>query len=399
MEPNLLKEILIVSEKAANIARICRQDEHLLQLLTQEKSEEEKNQRFAADFKTLADVLIQEVVKQQLTTKFPSLQGNIHGEESNVFTNTTGESIVVQVADPADLKSALVQILNGDQSAAECLIQAVYSEPSVPLSGTEYINGNLSCALVLIGVFCKSDGTPVLGVVNQPFHEYLETDSSKVAGSWSGRVYWGVCREDVRRHSEIPMQEFKRETLIIAVSSSENSRIRDCLLDNGYEVLPLPGAGYKILSVILNKCDVYLCSKPSTYVWDTLACQAILESMTLGGSIVECRGNCEGSEGEDSRGDRGGSHPESEGEDLRGHGGTSSGNEGEDVRGDSGGTSSDNEEPRRLTYDRYEDRCNKNGLVAYRDLDTAVRWKVLTDKIQGHAKRAREIRKKEFNHE
>ncbi|KAI5698089.1 hypothetical protein M8J75_001536 [Diaphorina citri] len=376
MEPNLLKEILIVSEKAANIARICRQDEHLLQLLTQEKSEEEKNQRFAADFKTLADVLIQEVVKQQLTTKFPSLQGNIHGEESNVFTNTTGESIVVQVADPADLKSALVQILNGDQSAAECLIQAVYSEPSVPLSGNstaEYINGNLSCALVLIGVFCKSDGTPVLGVVNQPFHEYLETDSSEVAGSWSGRVYWGVCREDVRRHSEIPMQEFKRETLIIAVSSSENSRIRDCLLDNGYEVLPLPGAGYKILSVILNKCDVYLCSKPSTYVWDTLACQAILESMTLGGSIVECRGNCEGSEGEDSRENRGGSHPESEGEDLRGHGGTSSGNEGEDVRGNSGGTSSDNGEPRRLTYDRYEDRCNKNGLVAYRDLDTAVR--------------------------
>jgi hypothetical protein len=30
-----------------------------------------------------------------------------------------------------------VQILNGDQSAAECLIQAVYSEPSVPLSGSE----------------------------------------------------------------------------------------------------------------------------------------------------------------------------------------------------------------------------------------------------------------------
>jgi hypothetical protein len=72
MEPNLLKEILIVSEKAANIARICRQDEHLLRLLTQEKSEEEKNQRFAADFKTLADVLIQEVVKQQLTTKVMS---------------------------------------------------------------------------------------------------------------------------------------------------------------------------------------------------------------------------------------------------------------------------------------------------------------------------------------
>lgn len=72
MEGNLLKEIISISETAANIARICRKDEHLLRLLTQEKNEEEKNQRFLTDFKTLADVLIQEVVKFHLSSRVSS---------------------------------------------------------------------------------------------------------------------------------------------------------------------------------------------------------------------------------------------------------------------------------------------------------------------------------------
>lgn len=56
----------MVSEKAANIARAIRQEEHLLSLLIQEKKDSEKNPRFAHDFKTLADVLVQEVVKHDL---------------------------------------------------------------------------------------------------------------------------------------------------------------------------------------------------------------------------------------------------------------------------------------------------------------------------------------------
>lgn len=63
---NLLKAVVLVSEKAANIARAIRQEEHLLSLLIQEKKDNEKNPRFAHDFKTLADVLVQEVVKHDL---------------------------------------------------------------------------------------------------------------------------------------------------------------------------------------------------------------------------------------------------------------------------------------------------------------------------------------------
>uniref|UniRef100_A0A2K5PFX6 Inositol polyphosphate-1-phosphatase n=1 Tax=Cebus imitator TaxID=2715852 RepID=A0A2K5PFX6_CEBIM len=87
---DILRELLCVSEKAANIARACRQQEALFQLLIEEKKEGEKNKKFAVDFKTLADVLVQEVIKQNMENKFPGLEKNIFGEESNEFTNNLG---------------------------------------------------------------------------------------------------------------------------------------------------------------------------------------------------------------------------------------------------------------------------------------------------------------------
>lgn len=66
---DLIHDLLIVSEKAASVARICRQNDHLLSLLIQEKSATEKNARFLTDFKTLADVLVQEMIKYELETK------------------------------------------------------------------------------------------------------------------------------------------------------------------------------------------------------------------------------------------------------------------------------------------------------------------------------------------
>lgn len=66
---SLLESLIIVSEKAANIARACRQEKCLFQLLIQEKSSDEANPRFVQDFKTLADVLIQETVKYEIGKK------------------------------------------------------------------------------------------------------------------------------------------------------------------------------------------------------------------------------------------------------------------------------------------------------------------------------------------
>jgi inositol polyphosphate 1-phosphatase len=66
MGTRFLELLLKTSEKAANIARVIRQDEHLFKLLVQEKKGSDKNPRFVQDFKTLADVLIQETVKHDV---------------------------------------------------------------------------------------------------------------------------------------------------------------------------------------------------------------------------------------------------------------------------------------------------------------------------------------------
>lgn len=62
----LLKALLVASEKAANIARACRDEKELFNLLIQEKSSAEANPRFVQDFKTLADVLVQETVRHEI---------------------------------------------------------------------------------------------------------------------------------------------------------------------------------------------------------------------------------------------------------------------------------------------------------------------------------------------
>lgn len=65
--PNILASLVNVSEKAANIARVFRQNEHLLELLVQEKTaSDDANPRFVHDYKTLADVLIQETIRHDI---------------------------------------------------------------------------------------------------------------------------------------------------------------------------------------------------------------------------------------------------------------------------------------------------------------------------------------------
>lgn len=75
----LLKALVSASEKAADIARLCRHEEPLFQLLVAEKTGADKNRRFLQDFKTLADVLIQEVIKHDLGTEVGDAPGGRGG--------------------------------------------------------------------------------------------------------------------------------------------------------------------------------------------------------------------------------------------------------------------------------------------------------------------------------
>lgn len=64
---HLMQVLLQASEKSAKIARAWRCQEELFQLMVEEKTGQDKNKRFIHDFKTLADVLVQEVVKRDVT--------------------------------------------------------------------------------------------------------------------------------------------------------------------------------------------------------------------------------------------------------------------------------------------------------------------------------------------
>ncbi|NXJ16258.1 INPP phosphatase, partial [Odontophorus gujanensis] len=54
----------------------------------------------------------------------------------------------------------------------------------------------LCSALVLIGVYDRSSGRPVLGVINEPFHR-----RHPHTRRWQGRYHWGIAYQDVRLSS------------------------------------------------------------------------------------------------------------------------------------------------------------------------------------------------------
>lgn len=318
---DLLRLLLRVAEKAANVARVCRQEAPLFQLLVQEKTGDDKNKKFVQDFKTLADVVIQEMIRHDVGAQFPEMSGFIHGEESNKFENGLGESVIVTVC-PTEEETAtlLASVLDGDRTAASLLARAIHQDPAtiqadtdglaVPLSPSElgiwidpidatsqYIEGReevlqeghlspsgLHCALVLIGVYLRSTGEPVMGVINQPFNHKDPT-----SGGWKGKHFWGVSYggTDICSISPPKSGGEGRRGLSVVLSSSEKQVVKEALtsLCGPDKLVYASGAGYKILCVIQGLTDVYVLSEGSTFKWDSCAPHALLRA--LGGGVVD----------------------------------------------------------------------------------------------------------------
>lgn len=308
----LLRELIKASEKAANIARVCRKDEHLFGLLIQEKPKDEANTRFEHDFKTLADCLIQETVKYDIGKLFPELRKNIRGEENPNFTNACGESVIISVSDDRhETTENLQKVLNGDKTAALRLIDEVYRDidlddegwqiPSEsvsldheiselgiwidPIDATaEYIQAKekyskfpnimasgLKCVTVLIGVFETVQGNPIIGVVNQPFANEPEPNE------FEGKVYWGLTIGDLKFNNIVSIET---EDRIAVLSPTEQSKYVEFLKKQlKYDIVYSSGAGYKILKVCTAEAELFLLSRANTYKWDTCAPQAILRSL------------------------------------------------------------------------------------------------------------------------
>ncbi|XP_069662484.1 inositol polyphosphate 1-phosphatase [Haliaeetus albicilla] len=315
----LLQALVGASEKAAHIARLCRREEPLFQLLVAEKTGADRNRRFLQDFKTLADVLIQEVIKHDLGKEFPELRGHIHGEESNEFKNGQGETVAVRVcATPGDTAALLLSVLEPEQAAAELLAAAVHRDVALedvelagvalsippqdlaiwidPIDSTnEYIGGRedvapvdgiapagLCSALVLIGAYDRQTGCPMLGVINEPFFR-----RDPLTRRWQGRYHWGVAYGDTRLCSLSPPPP--RPVPCVVLSRAEGGAVRAALGPLcGDRLRFAAGAGYKMLCVILGLADSYVLSEGSTFAWDACAPHAILRA--LGGGVVALAG-------------------------------------------------------------------------------------------------------------
>ncbi|XP_069841423.1 inositol polyphosphate 1-phosphatase isoform X2 [Dendropsophus ebraccatus] len=332
---DILQELLRASEKAACIARACRQEEALFQLLIEEKKEDEKNKKFLTDFKTLADVLVQEVIKHDLGKKFAGLEENVRGEESNEFTNELGEKIIVKVCPTEEETASLLQkVLDNNKAAAKTLARAVHQDVTLtdvalddvnvslpldniavwvdPIDSTyQYIKGSgdiqpekgiypkgLQCVTVLIGVFLLDTGHPVMGVINQPF-----AIQDPITLRWKGQWYWGlsymgsnICSLHFSAASGKPDNKVDggsqqsaataKNSYATVTSSAESENVLRALSNVCGENLHFAaGAGYKCLCVIQGLVDFYVFSEDTTFKWDSCAPHAILKS--LGGGMLD----------------------------------------------------------------------------------------------------------------
>ncbi|XP_067843835.1 inositol polyphosphate 1-phosphatase-like [Heptranchias perlo] len=333
-----LNAIVHASEKSANIARACKQEETLFQLLVQEKKGDEKNKKFVSDFKTLADVLVQEVIKHDMGKKFPGLEDHIFGEESNQFTNSLGEKIKVEVcATERDTAELLSKVLDGNMAAAELLARIVHHDVSIkdsalekveadipqdtmavwvdPIDSTfQYIKGyadekpkdgiyskGLQCVTILIGVYNRSSGLPIMGVINQPFVT-RDPDSLR----WRGQYFWGLSYKDINicslqnqdinatsQPADVQCEDLRQNEdlqpgdndLSAVISTSENESIKEAM--SMLRLYYAAGAGYKSLCAVQGFVSVYLLSEDTTFKWDCCAPHAILRS--LGGGMVDFR--------------------------------------------------------------------------------------------------------------
>jgi len=299
--------------KANNIAVACREQPELLSLLTQEKSGDDKNAKFAQDFKTLADVLIQEAVKYELSKIDATFRERIYGEESNEFTNSLGQTGIIQINDDIlNTRSILDVVLDGNQNMSSVLASEVHKEIELsqnistfinslqdqgldlsnfgvwidPIDGTsQYIKGKeelhegypvkgLQVAKVLIGVFDLATGRPVIGVVGTPFSK----DVPVVFGS---SISPSFTHPPQVLYKENKVQECGKG--VVVIGSSESPQLLDKLKKH-FKVIQAGGAGHKMMMVLEGVADIYINSTASVYYWDTCAPHALLDA--VGGGVL-----------------------------------------------------------------------------------------------------------------
>ncbi|CAF1667419.1 unnamed protein product [Rotaria magnacalcarata] len=321
-----LYELCVSSEKAACIARHIRFMHSDFNSMIQEKKLDANHQHLTADYKTLADVIIQEVIKRDLGMIYPVLTHHIYGEEDgSLKLNSTDEKIVIDVSgSQQDILNLLKKLFdNKSTESIEKLAEIVSSSTNIvlteqckqsfeqiphnisidlstigiwidPVDGTQqYINGTdgiidsgtgimqdgLPTALVLIGCFDRTNGHAIVGVINRAFDEKIDNYR------WKGLVYWGTALLNAKFNNleNVHKRNENNNQRVLLYGSINLNAFKN--IPGDWRKIEVAACGNKLLSIGLKQANIYLVTKSAAFNWDLCAAHAIIQSVN--GQILD----------------------------------------------------------------------------------------------------------------
>jgi hypothetical protein len=135
---------------------------------------------------------------------------------------------------------------------------------------TPFANRGLSTVACLIGVYRLTDGLPIIGILQLPFH------------STSGVSQWAVHLSKQMVWHNIPLvssDSCSLESPRVLLGSDLNScALADRLSAQGAQVYRVSGAGYKLWLLINGHADAWIVPTATVYRWDTCAGHVLLKA-------------------------------------------------------------------------------------------------------------------------
>lgn len=210
------------------------------------------------DAVTIADLTTQQIIEGSLLHYYPTVK--LVGEEDipkeDYKVVDVNKSLLVDFAVPEGFN---VQI------PAEDIV--IYVDP---LDGTkDYVLGDVFCAMTLIGISVR--GRALGGVINSPFWN-----------EGNGRLLWayaglGFSDSSPLSEEEKALNATRNEFTLVTTKVHGSEQLEQMIkLMQPDKVVRVGGAGYKILTVIDKKSDLYAYPTKGTKKWDTCAPEAIL---------------------------------------------------------------------------------------------------------------------------
>ena len=149
----------------------------------------------------------------------------------------------------------------------------------------------LPCVTCLVGAFDVTSGTPILGVIAQPFVSTSVSIKPRTSEVFNSELFWGICtpklkatninQEIVKEIGIARKANASTELPVTVLSKSSNDFLQ--ALSGHFDSIRTCGAGKKCLTTLLGFSDCFINSSGGVYFWDVCGPHAIL--LALGGEI------------------------------------------------------------------------------------------------------------------